>query len=381
MKKYLLIWFSLLVFQVSSYAQTCPERSGPGSPTFFYTQGEVDSFVIRYPDCIKVVEISISGGNISNLEGFNRIESVDELLILNTTALQDFSGLSSLKTIEERFSIAQTTGLKNLKGLESLESINGSVRVRFNRSLKDLTGLEGLKAAGSMYIFGNDSLRSLKGLENLESTAGGIILRFNKSLKDLTGLEGLKTIGPTGTLIIEQNDSLQSLNGLQNLKSIKGSMIIQSNPQLTDISSFDHTMIIRDRLSIEKNPMLEACIVQAVCDYPKYQASLSGFWVQENLGACYDMQEVLGRCEDVPLRENRLEAIKVSPNPTRGMVSLTGSEAQIDEIQIADAIGRMVWQQAAPISQPIDLGKLATGVYVMILRSGSEIVAKRIVKM
>ena len=119
----------------------------------FNSQAEIDSFQVNYPGCAQIAGyVSISGDDISNLNGLNGLNSIWGSLY-----------------------ISNNDSLDNLSGLENLASIGGSLDISQNQALTDLSGLEGLTSlTGSLLILGNDSLVSLEGLEGLTTVNGNL---------------------------------------------------------------------------------------------------------------------------------------------------------------------------------------------------------------
>lgn len=75
----------------------------------------------------------------------------------------------------------------------------------------------------------------------------------------------------------------------------------------------------------------------------------------------------------------------LSPNPASSQVTITLEN--LDEsggyLSVFDAQGRVVWQQKAPVQQEqvvIDLSNhWAAGLYTVALRSGGEVLTKRLI--
>ncbi len=181
---------------------------------YFNSQAEIDSFPAHYPNCTELEgNVTISGNDITNLNGLSNVTSVaDSLSIRNTPDLVNLSGLDQLDSIGGNLEI-ENSGLTSLESLENLTSIGGDLYINGINSLTSLTGLEGLTTIGGSLIIGQDYYY------------GG-----NHALSSLAGLEGLISIG--GDLLIINNQSLSSCEAqgiCDYLASPSGSIDIYNN--------------------------------------------------------------------------------------------------------------------------------------------------------
>lgn len=353
-------------------AQTCP--TGPlGIGVVFGTQGQVDSFLINYPECNDLDEIIIIGDDIHNLQGFQNITTMSSLKITNTTALTHLQGLDNLK-LASQVTIENTTGLVNLAGLENLQAIQAFSIIN-NQDLTDLSGLENLMfLGGPLMVYGNGALTTLTGLENITLFEGDLRISNNPALASISALSGIIR---TEEVVLE-NNGIESLDGLQNLTTVGGSLHILDNWELTEINSLNHTMTINGILEIRNNPFLPDCAVQAVCDYINYVEDYANFKVSDNTGNCATVFTVEAACLAVGTTDLDPADVQIAPNPTTGLITLTGFEGQVGEIEVVGAAG---WRQKKWLGgNVIDLSGLPAGVYFVAIAIDGQLIMKRVVK-
>ena len=262
---------------------------------YFSSQAELDSFQDDYPECYDLHgNMKISGEDITSLSGLSEITSVEgNFSVYRNDSLIDFTGLSSLGTIGNNFSIGWYEGkgnpsLINFNGLEGLNNVGGRIGIYFNDALMNLSGLGSLTSIGGLDIVANYSLVSLSGIENLDSISEDLSISSNIYLLNLMGLENLTYVG--SILMIQNNDSLKSLSGLDNI----------------EVDSIYY-------IDINGNASLSICEVNSVCNYLVFTDA----WVSihDNAPGCNSQQEVEEACA-VSVNEIKLsENVSIYPNP------------------------------------------------------------------
>lgn len=344
----LLSLVSALFMNTHLIAQTCP--NGPfGTGAVFSTQGQIDSFSMLYPECTQMQSVHIIG-EISNLQGLSGIVELQSLSIYNTTAL---------------------TNLEGLNNLAFLSTLN----LYKNMKLVDLHGLESLQSLENLYISDNPVLQFLDGLENLTTVSDNLVVLDNPSLSGVGGLSGLTLVNKD--LIIEQN-GVENLNGIENLFTVGRDFMIQDNEELTDISSLNHAMTINGQLKIRNNDLLADCAVQAVCDYINYVEDYANFQVYNNTGNCATVFTIEAACLAVGTTDLEPADVQIAPNPTTGLLTLTGLEGRVEEIEVVGAAG---WRQKNWVGgNVLDLGGLPSGVYFVAIAIDGQLIMKRVVK-
>ncbi len=330
---YFLVFFDL-------HSQGCPSAD-----ITLYTQGAVDSFPLRYPDCHEVEgDLNIYGGGIRNLDslygiyavggsldirfnfklssilglsqlqtigndlfivnndsllnvnGLEKIASIDTLLIERNQLLEDLRGLNglkvayhiqledfpgivgldSLKKVTGRFRISNSS-MQSVEIATQLDTVIGSLGIYNAPLLHDVSGLKELQYVGGFYISntgiadfegmtaltviegdvsirGNDSLRNITGLPSLIRIDGSLDISGNDNLRDLTGLNLISEV--SGDLTIVNNVALQSMDGITLLKVVDGDCVINSNDQLRHCDGLQSLKIVRGNLNIIGNDSL-----------------------------------------------------------------------------------------------------------------------------
>ena len=303
------------------------------------SQAQVDSFSMLYPTCTEITgDLVIQGSGITNLNGLVNITSITGNLIINqTSSLQNVSGLSSLQSIGGSLGIVQT-GLVNLNGLSSLTTIAGDLGIQGNLALTDISGLENIdpssiSGAQGLYIFGNPNLsvcnlsnfctylsfpagthpRTISGNgANCGSVAvisascstdcpsgdlvfstqaeinsfaltypscthilGNVTIEGN-NITNLNALANLTNI--SGNLTIQNNTALNNINGLISLINIGGNVTISQNSALQDVNGLNFVTSIGGSLTVSNNTQLTSILGIQNID----PGSIAGLQIQNN---------------------------------------------------------------------------------------------------
>ena len=321
----------------------------------FFSQPEIDSFPLNYPDCYDLggrVDIRGYDGEITNFNGLNQILSIAESLGINLVHAEDLSGLEHLSSIGSYLNIQGNSYLKSLAGLNSLTTIGGAV-IRSNDSLKNLYGLNNLKVStGALWIIDNPLLTSLDYLDSLSSVNDGVMIEDNEELLSLDGLHNLLEINDY--LHIENNKSLTSLSGIDNI-----------DPELIN------------ELLIKYNPLLSACEVKSVCEYLLNQYGYSN--IMNNTSGCNTEAEVLSECTVIIPVKPIAEKVMLYPNPADNEIYFS-SHKKIEKIIIYNAVGKKVFEENYVIDK-INISNLPSGLYsIEIIENGRYIRGTVIIK-
>lgn len=97
-------------------------------------------------------------------------------------------------------------------------------------------------------------------------------------------------------------------------------------------------------------------------------------------GRTYERVFYVGTAASVP--ERGTEAFMLVPNPTEGLVTLTGLQglSNNDHVLVREATGRIVHsERVVSTSQTIDLGSLASGIYLVEVHLGNSVHTQRLV--
>lgn len=300
----------------------------PNAPVTLSSQAQVDNFPIAYPGCTNMtVLLTVTGADITNLDGLNGILTTTNSLILrDNPVLASLSGLSNLSSIAVELKIENNDALTSLSGLDNLNWLGGHLSIEgnallqtlgglgpipslgsylnisFNPVLTDITALSSLTEVGPNYFNGflainnNNSLPAVNGLDLISATGSYFFLGSNPSMTTINGLNGLTTVN--GDFEIVGNPLLTNLNAFASLTTINGSYNIDNNPVLGDIDEFNNLTNVSGILTIATNASLSNCAAQGICDY------LSGpgqAIIANNTTGCNSVAQVETACSLLPV--------------------------------------------------------------------------------
>ncbi|MCB0528154.1 MAG: T9SS type A sorting domain-containing protein [Saprospiraceae bacterium] len=300
----------------------------PVAPVLLSNQNAVDNFPTDYPGCTNpAVLITVTGANITNLDGLNGIISTDNSLIIrDNPSLLSLSGLSNLTSIAVELKIEDNALITSLAGLESLNWLGGHLSIQgntqlttlngigpipslgsylnvsFNPALTDLSALSSIQEVGPDYFNGflairnNNSLPALNGLNLISETGSYCSIGSNPAMTAINGLNGLSIVN--GDFEITGNPMLGDLNAFASLTTIDGSFNIDNNPSLTDIDEFASLATVNGTLTIASNPSLSDCDAQGICDFVNGQGLAI---ISSNTTGCNSISEVEAACLLLPV--------------------------------------------------------------------------------
>lgn len=287
------------------------------------SQAAVDAFPVTHGCKIAASTITITGGDIVNLDGLHSLDTIrGSLTIQDNPELLNIDGLSNLKSVASKtyggIFIVSNARLTNIDGLSSVSDVgynsgfgNSSITIASNSGLTSIEGLIGIKRLpGNLLISDNDALTNLDGLDSLKAIdiVGTLSISGNDALVDTDGLKGLTRVAVN--LEISNNSSLPNLNGLSSLTALaiggfSGQLRIENNASLANVDSLSSlismTTIYR-YLIVRNNPNL----TRGCGFYPllanSFDCSLCNTTITfENNGAGVTKDEILadGACEGV----------------------------------------------------------------------------------
>jgi type IX secretion system substrate protein/receptor L domain-containing protein len=329
----------LLAFFANGYSQSCL----PDGVTFT-TQTQIDNFSTNYPNCDEIEgNVTITGSNISNLQGLNIITIIHgNLAVIQTDSLEDFSGLNNLISIGDQFIVGwwennHNRRLKSFHGLENLRTIGSIFTVRANPLLSDFTGLDSLRSVFFLEIGKNERLSSLNGLVSLDSIHYGLIIAGTDSLVDLQGLSHLTFVKIY--IEIKYNESLLSLSGLDNLTH----------------NSLEYF------LTIKNNPKLSYCEVQSICE--RLSDTSKHTEIYNNKTGCNSAIEVEDACLVYTPEKKHESKIRFWPNPASDKITIQG---EYKEVYIYNQVGHLVLNYS-DYKREINISSLESGLYVLVI--------------
>jgi hypothetical protein len=238
------------------------------------TQAQIDKFKTDYPGCNRIDgRLTISGKDITNLNGLSQLTSLNGVYIYNNNSL---------------------TSLYGLHNVTSVYSLHiGEYHTSGNPLLTSLTGLDALThISDDLEIYDNNALTSLSGLDNLTFIGRSLSISKNEVLSSIASLKKLSTAG-RGIAIL--NTALTSLKGLENVTDVRGGIDIAQNPVLTSISGLEK--IVKDSLTalwIHNNPVLVTCNLPNLCNYLKNPGGSVS--IHNNATGCNSPVEMAREC-------------------------------------------------------------------------------------
>jgi len=174
------------------------------------------------------------------------------------------------------------------------------------------------------------------------------------------------------------------------LTSIGGYLSIEGNDTLTSLSGLDNinASSISDLL-INDNVSLSSCAVQSICDYLKNSNGFTS--IHGNAPGCNSQAEVKIACWIVNIEEGQTiqNQFTFYPNPVTSNAKLSGQFSHSGKVNISicntTGICQKTWQFANQKSEQqeftLNLNGLPTGIYILRLQVGSEVVTKKVVKL
>ncbi len=312
----------------------------------FSSQAEIDAFA-AYASCeVRLINVTISGADIVNLNGLSGIKSISgDLIIRDNPNLESLSGLSNLEEIGGRLTLSSNAEITDLAGLSNINSVGGEISITANNKLlsnaglsgisqitggslsfinnpvlTDLSGLSGLTAIKNnwgLIIRRNNSLLNLSGLSNLTELTGGITIDENALLQNIDAFSGLNYVrsititgnaelqnlnglsnieGTGGAVDISFNPRIQNLNGLSGLKTLNnGNLLIRNNALLNDISGVaGMAPAAIFNLIITNNTSLPVCHIANICTFLGLEGKLKT--ISGNTGDCLNLDAVTTAC-------------------------------------------------------------------------------------
>lgn len=319
MKKTFLMTLFALIFCLNGRGQSCLPNG-----ISFNTQASIDNFSTNYPGCTEIGGfVSISGANITNLNGLSNLKSVNWLDISGNPGLSDLTGLNQLDTagyftitnninlsslaglenltnIQDGIGIWGNPALKNLNALSHVSNVPRWISIRENKALLSLQGLEGITVVkDTVHIVGNDALVNLAGLNNT-TYIGELDIGYNNTMTSFAGLENLTEVGE---LYIIHNPLLANIDALKQLERIVDGefedLYIEENSSLTNLSGLENLSILAGRLRVVNNPLLSDCSVYAVCNHILNEPTL--VTISGNASGCSTPAEVELQCHSIPV--------------------------------------------------------------------------------
>jgi len=237
----------------------------PDGDIILSSQQDVDQLGMYYPNCTEIAgNISITGNDITNLDGLTNIQQVlGNISITNNPLLTNLDGLSNIQNFATNLTVTNNLNLADCCVLEDIaESVlaNGNTLI-INNNVENCNSLIEIDEdcalpqcpIGNLFLYtqadidqfiidypnctnfqnsidiSTSGLNNLNGLSNLIEIGGHLFI-YSTDLVNLTGLDNLQIIGDY--LQIENNDFLTDIESLGNITSLGGNLYVNNNPNL-----------------------------------------------------------------------------------------------------------------------------------------------------
>jgi hypothetical protein len=284
--------------------------------------------------------------DISLMRRFKKLTG--SLSIKENTQLTDLSGLDSLVTIGEYFTLSGPQ--YNLDKLFSLDTVMEKLYLEFNDNLTDLSGLRHIRYLGALELWANQSLEEISGFDSLEYV---------------------------GDLNVDNHPILQSIHGFEHLTNVNGELTFRWNDKLSNIEgirNFDPETV--DSVFIWDSPLLTVCHNQFICDFIATGKPIS---LAINGQGCTTLEEVEQSCITKTSGLSDHGDLNIYPNPAINIIYTPGNEYKDVAVEIFDLAGRNVLSSRVTIGA-IDVSEIEAGMYLVVLKVGEESFSQKMVK-
>ncbi|MCF8369977.1 MAG: T9SS type A sorting domain-containing protein [Bacteroidales bacterium] len=217
----------------------------------FYSQNDVDSFTIYYPNCHNLKgNVYIRPNSIWNLDSLYTITSISKTLDIWSVPVWDWSGLNNLNSIGNDLVLYTCNSIHNCNNFQNLTSLGGT-----------------------LLIYGCNNLSSLSGLQNIDPiTLGGLRLIDNPELSYCQVQSICEYLGSSGAYV-EIHDNASGCNSQVEIQTLCPSVSINDLYQQTEFSispnpAGNHA-ILRFNSAYREKVSIEAYSASGVCHISK----------------------------------------------------------------------------------------------------------------
>lgn len=385
----------LLFFALISYAQPCP----PGDLLLF-SQDDIDSFAIKYPDCTTISgDVRIASEGIKNLAGFDQIEVINGSLSIGGTNLKTLGGFQKLKYVLGGVYIAGNDSLENLMGFPPLlDTIRWDFIINHNPNLRSLKGLENLVSVHRRFQIGwpddNFHQPKIKNLEGLSSIKDVHILILRElALESLDGIESIEDINSLQVLGLENlrsisalkncqinnviylvgATSLESLDGLQGVQTLSSSLTLAGLNAIKDLKPIESMNLSKAKeVRLHYNDQLTDCAVSSICQAIEQADSVL---ITSNGQGCHSVQVVADQCTSNS-KDASFNILSLYPNPAKDQIHLPVNNLPYT---IINTQGKAL-KNGRVEGQRIYIDGLPTGIYIIQVNDDENIYQAKFVK-
>jgi len=204
----------------------------------------------------------IIGSNpaLTSLENFRNLATIDGSLEIGGNSIQSLTPFAALQSVYN-LSLGSMPLVTNLDGFNRLETL-GNLSLSEMSGLKDLTGLGSLTLiTGNLIVSDMPALESMQGLNQLKQVRMSVAIQGDAKLVNLKGLDALASVG--GRFDITEDASLVSLSGLNNLAEVSYTFALGENPQLATLGDLQNLIKVGD-FYVYSDPVLSASEVSSL---------------------------------------------------------------------------------------------------------------------
>lgn len=285
-----------------------------------------------FPNLEHIRSLNITGNNITELRGFNKLKELGGLEISGAT------GFFNLHLID---------------GFNALETVRGELFIRgFTSDNFKLLGFNTLKKVGHLIIDQIDNLEEFTAFSSLEEIEQFGFANIENKKSDAVGN-------------IKNLDNFSNLKRVEKLGIIK-CQYLENIDALANVKFTNQTgSLLKNGISIVQCPRLSWCSLPNICQYVQEHPDLSDIR-DTNKEGCNSIEEILDRCvvstTDVS-EEITLKPYNIYPNPTIDRIWIE-SEYPVSDITVYNNLGMQV-RAVSGSGQSIHLGGLPGGMYIV----------------
>jgi hypothetical protein len=280
---------ALVLFLLMGYHKTVSQNVN------LYSQDDVNNLAVNYPGVHSFSSITITGTDITNLNGLSQVTEITGDLYIYSPAdnhpLADISGLNNITLINGRLSLVDLKNInafnlfpnllkigsgnfgdglsisgltpETINGFNILANVSGDIAIQNTSALIYLNGFDNLtrikpilsNSQASLYFIDNSALASINGFGNLNEIAWEYYFVNNPNLMSLPNTPNLTAIGKSMTLW--DDDAIMNFNGLNALTTLGGAINIKDNNALAGFFGLNN-LAIANGIDIQNNPVLSS---------------------------------------------------------------------------------------------------------------------------
>lgn len=217
------------------------------SQTTFFSQEDVDNYLLSCSSCSVINDDLIINGDISNFDSFSLVKKiVGSINVVEVGDHVDWSGFNNVDTITGDFTLSQLTAKFTLNGFNSLKLVN-SIIITENESIDSILGFESLRKLEFFRVRLNRGLQLIDFGKNIESVGNDLSIVSNENLERIDGFNELKSIWDEYN--IGSNKSLVSVRGFNSLEEC-GEFNIVTNRELQEIPDYSMLELVKSNLNL-----------------------------------------------------------------------------------------------------------------------------------